>query len=159
MADTPSSALVEPDPHSLLSSSLAVPQSSLTVSDHDSPEGLDSIDDAGDLNGSEFSQQLGGSGDESDTLDALSSLALQQSSLFLVNLPTRTQAPLGGLGGTTTAFMPVLVLGGMQKVGESPQLLRLRDIAHANLICATQESIARTYNAAPPKPVGKQRYM
>ncbi|XP_071510591.1 uncharacterized protein [Diadema antillarum] len=158
--DTPSSALVEPDPHSLLSSSLTVPQSSLTVNDDDDPvDGMDSIDEAGDLNGSEFSQPLG---DDVDTMDALSSLAFQQSSLFLVNLPTRTQAPLGALGNTTATFMPVLVLGGgMQKGGGDnnvPQLLRLRDLAHANLICATQESIARTYNASPPKPAEKREF-
>ncbi|XP_030855243.1 metal regulatory transcription factor 1 [Strongylocentrotus purpuratus] len=158
MADTPSSALVEPDPHSLLSSSLTVPQSSLTVNDHDST--IDSLhDDGSDLHGDDFSQQLGGCGDESDTLDALSSLALQQSSLFLVNLPTRAQAPLGSLGGATTSFMPLLVIGGgMQKGGEGAQFLRLRDIAHANLICATQESIARTYNAPTPKQVEKREH-
>ncbi|XP_063958620.1 uncharacterized protein LOC129265245 [Lytechinus pictus] len=157
MADTPSSALVEPDPHSLLSSSLTVPQSSLTVSDHEST--IDSLnDDGSDLHGDDFSSQLG-CGDESDTLDALSSLALQQSSLFLVNLPTRAQAPLGSLGGATTSFMPLLVIGGgMQKGGEGAQFLRLRDIAHANLICATQESIARTYNAPTPKQVEKREH-
>ncbi|XP_038073321.1 zinc finger protein 410-like [Patiria miniata] len=102
--------------------------------------------------------------DETDSPD-MSNLGLPPSSLMVVNIPNTSQTSLA-----TATLMPILVLStsnGMQKANGldcSPssassllldrpqqdfrQLLRLRDLAHANLICATQESIAKSFGVA-----------
>ncbi|XP_033630370.1 zinc finger protein 410-like [Asterias rubens] len=143
-----------------VASSLGISQANLGLNDIDGngssgiEMGANQIENSfpdctGDLDG----QDIVG-GDETDGTD-MTNLGLSQSSYMLFNLPNSNPT-----SAATTTFMPIMVLStsnAMLKANgvepnlilDRPQqdlsrLLRLRDLAHANLICATQESIAKS---------------
>ena len=94
--------------------------------------------------GEELTSPLNGGDEGTDATDVSAPLGLPQTSLLFVNLPVPTQY--------------VLI-----DPSRSQQLLRLRDFtqnAHASLISATQESIAREFVTKPTctKPAGKRTY-
>lgn len=174
--DTPSSALEEPDPHCMLSPSMVVPQGVWMVDDNivtnqTKIRSNQAVEGVSSSNGTDvtFSDDTGGC-EENGVLDSLSNLAHSNSNLFILNIPNTTltggttcnqNGASGPSGGQSSSLMPVLLVGGgnLPKGGTEtslPSFLRFKDFAHANLIYATQENIAKTYNAPPQtKPADK----
>ncbi len=125
-----------------LGSTLTMQQSQLDLSDVNVQASTDMVSEGSTFSecnsGEEVASPLNGGADEGDSSDIATPLGLPQTSLFFVNLPTQYVLQIDP--------------------SRSQQLLRLTQNAHANLINATQESIAREFgNVTKPttKPAGQ----